>query len=80
MAGALGSLVEYHDFSVYAFLAAIFAPAFFPAGNPAVAALGALLVFAYIMRPLGGVVFSRIGDRLGRHTALTATVGLMGVA
>lgn len=82
LAGMLGTLVEYYDFSVYAFLAAIFAPSFFPAGNPAVSTLGALLVFAsaYLVRPLGGIAFGWIGDRAGRRTALTATVVLMGVA
>ncbi|MCX0272804.1 MFS transporter [Nocardia zapadnayensis] len=82
LAGMLGTLVEYYDFSVYAFLAVIFAPSFFPAGNPAVATLGALLVFAsaYLVRPLGGIAFGWIGDRAGRRTALTATVLLMGFA
>jgi MHS family proline/betaine transporter-like MFS transporter len=81
-AGFLGTLVEYYDFSVYAFLAAVFAPSFFPAGNPTVATLGALLVFAsaYLVRPLGGIVFGRLGDRAGRRTSLTATVVLMGAA
>ncbi|MBY8863594.1 MFS transporter [Nocardia sp. CA2R105] len=78
----LGTLVEYYDFSVYVFLAGILAPSFFPTENPAVATLGALLVFAsaYLVRPLGGIVFGWIGDRAGRRTALTATVILMGSA
>ena len=82
LAGMLGTLVEYYDFSVYAFLAVIFAPSFFTTSSPAVATLSALLVFAsaYLVRPLGGIVFGRIGDRFGRRTALTATVGLMGIA
>jgi len=80
IAGGVGTLIEYYDFSLYGYLAVVMAPAFFPGKNPTTALLSALAVFgtAYLMRPLGGIVFGHIGDRLGRKTALIATLVCMG--
>ena len=82
LAGGVGTLIEYYDFSVYGFLALTIGPLFFPSDNPTISTLSALAVFAssYIVRPLGGWVFSRLGDRRGRRTALVATIVSMGVA
>lgn len=82
LAGFLGTLVEYYDFSVYAYLAVFFAPLFFATADPAIATLSALLVFAsaFVVRPIGGIIFGRIGDLRGRRTALTITVLVMGLA
>ncbi|MFF0814051.1 MFS transporter [Rhodococcus sp. NPDC003318] len=81
VAGGVGTLIEYYDFSLYGYLAVVMAPLFFPASTPGVALLSALAVFgtAYLMRPLGGIVFGHIGDRYSRKTALLATLGCMGV-
>ncbi|MFC9767338.1 MFS transporter [Rhodococcus jostii] len=81
IAGGVGTLIEYYDFSLYGYLAIVMAPLFFPSSDPAIALLSALAVFgtAYLMRPLGGIVFGHIGDRLGRKKALLATLVCMGL-
>ena len=81
-AGALGNLIEYYDFSIYAYLAVAIAPQFFPASNPTTSLLATLGVFAtaFLARPLGGIFFGRLGDKYGRRTALIASVLCMGVA
>jgi MFS transporter, MHS family, proline/betaine transporter len=81
LAGGVGTLIEYYDFSLYGYLAVIVAPLFFPSDDPVASLLAALAVFgtAYLIRPLGGVVFGYIGDRYGRRTALLATLIFMGL-
>ncbi|MFR9730688.1 MFS transporter [Saccharopolyspora sp. MS10] len=81
VAGGVGTLIEYYDFSVYAFLAVTIGPLFFPSGQPAVSLLLTLAVFgsAYVMRPIGGWFFGRLGDRRGRRHALVVTVVAMGI-
>lgn len=79
--GFVGTLIEYYDFSLYGYMAVIIAPLFFPSGDPTVSLLAALAVFgtAYVVRPLGGIVFGHIGDKYGRKTALLGTLVCMGV-
>lgn len=81
IAGGVGTLIEYYDFSVYGFLAITIAPLFFPSGDPAASMLAALAVFGsgYLVRPLGGIFFGWLGDRSGRRIALISTVIGMGV-
>ncbi|TLS47046.1 MHS family MFS transporter [Streptomyces montanus] len=82
LAGSLGTLIEYFDFSVYGYLAVVIAPQFFPSADPAASMLAALAVFAtgLVVRPLGGVFFGWLGDRWGRRKALVSSVLCMGVA
>ncbi|WP_115788148.1 MFS transporter [Arthrobacter silvisoli] len=83
LASFLGSTLEYYDFFIYGTAAALVFPrVFFPGGDPVVALLGAMATFGvgYLARPLGGVVMSHVGDRLGRKQALLATLVIMGVA
>ena len=79
--GFVGTLIEYYDFSLYGYMAVVIAPLFFPGGDPTVSLLAALAVFgtAYVVRPLGGIVFGHIGDRYGRKTALLGTLVCMGI-
>ena len=81
-AGVIGTTIEFYDFSVYGLLAVVFAPLFFPSASPVASTLAALAVFGvgYLTRPLGGVVFGWLGDRVGRRTALMATILVMGTA
>ncbi|MFE1400739.1 MFS transporter [Nocardiopsis dassonvillei] len=81
VAGGVGTLIEYYAFSVYGFLTVVIAPLFFPSSNPATSVLATLAVFGsgYLMRPLGGIFFGRLGDRTGRKVALVSTVVSMGV-
>ncbi|EME67330.1 major facilitator superfamily protein [Rhodococcus ruber BKS 20-38] len=80
-AGFVGTFIEYYDFALYGVMTVYFAPLFFPADNPATSVLTGLAVFGagFVARPLGGILFGRIGDRHGRRTALIASILLMGM-
>lgn len=81
LAGAVGNAIEFYDFTVYAFLAGYFAAHFFPSDDPVaglLASYGALAI-GMIMRPVGGVIFGLIGDRLSRRFALQLSVVLIAV-
>jgi len=82
VASAIGNMIEYYDFTLYATATAlVFNKVFFPSSDPLV---GSLLAFAtffvgYCARPLGGVLFGHFGDRVGRKTALLLTILIMGL-
>jgi MFS transporter, MHS family, proline/betaine transporter len=82
VAGGVGTFIEGYDFSMYGYMAVFLAPAFFTASDPFVSLLLTLVVFAvsYVMRPLGGIIFGHLGDRVNRRTVLLATIVLMGCA
>lgn len=82
IAASVGSVLEWYDFFLYASLASSLAKQFFAGVSPATGFLFALLVFAVgaILRPVGAVVFGRLGDRIGRKKTFLATVTLMGVS
>lgn len=79
IAGLAGNVMEWYDFGVYGFFAAAIGSQFFPADDPSTSLLASFGVFAvgFIARPLGGMVFGHIGDRLGRRAAVVASVVLM---
>lgn len=81
-AGAVGHFVEFYDFAVYGFTVVTIAKLFFPSGDPVVGILAAFAVYgvAFVIRPLGGVVFGALGDRLGRRKVLTITLTAIGGA
>jgi MHS family proline/betaine transporter-like MFS transporter len=78
-AAAVGNFVEWFDFAVYGFLATTIAKQFFSSADPNAALLQTFAVFAvaFALRPLGGIVFGTLGDRLGRKRVLSATVLMM---
>ncbi|MFB7222769.1 MFS transporter [Streptomyces sp. NPDC056227] len=81
--GALGSALEWFDFSVYGALSAtVFPQLFFPGMEPGAALLASFATFGVglVARPLGGLVFGLLGDRFGRRNVLMATLLLMGAA
>ncbi|MFB7599268.1 MFS transporter [Streptomyces sp. NPDC056160] len=77
--GSAGNMVEWYDWFVYASFATYFAGAFFPHGNPTAQMMNTAGIFAvgFFMRPVGGWLLGRVGDRRGRKAALTLTVTLM---
>lgn len=78
-AAAMGNFVEWFDFAVYGFLATVIASQFFPGDNVSLGLLKTFGVFAvaFAMRPLGGIFFGVLGDRLGRKGVLSLTILLM---
>ena len=75
----VGNTMEWYDVGVYGYLAVTMGKVFLPTAEPAVQILFSLGVFAatYVARPLGGIVFGRLGDRLGRQKVLATTLILM---
>lgn len=82
VAACIGNFLEWYEFVLYGYFAAVFAALFFPQEDPAVAMLATFLVFgiSFIIRPLGGLVFGAIGDRLGRKAALSAIILMISIA
>ena len=78
-AAAIGNAVEWFDYGVYGFLVVTLGQVFFPAGDPTGQVLATFGTFAaaLAMRPLGGVFFGALGDRVGRQTTLATTMILM---
>src|SRR4026208_1372217 len=82
-ASAIGTTLEWYDFTIYNTLAAlIFNELFFPSFDPWTGTILAFSTYAvgYLSRPFGGFVFGHLGDRRGRRFVLVATLVLMGVA
>jgi MFS family permease len=81
-ASSLGTVFEYYDFLLYGSLAAFFGALFFPPGNDMAALLGSLATFGagFAIRPLGALLFGRLGDSVGRKATFQITIVLMGLA
>jgi metabolite-proton symporter len=83
-ASMVGTIVEWYEFFLYATAASlVFGKMFFPnAGSELDGIIAAFLTYAvgFIARPLGGIVFGQIGDRLGRKHTLQVTIIMVGVA
>ncbi|SHN06174.1 MFS transporter, MHS family, alpha-ketoglutarate permease [Duganella sacchari] len=77
--GSAGNLVEWFDFYCYAAFALYFANSFFPAQDATAQMMSTAGIFAlgFFVRPLGGILFGRLGDRHGRKVALMTSVLLM---
>jgi MHS family proline/betaine transporter-like MFS transporter len=78
-ASAIGNATEWFDYGVYAYATVFIAANFFPAEDRTSQIFSALLVFAvsFVIRPLGGLVWGPLGDRIGRRWILMATIVLM---
>src|SRR6201995_1640867 len=79
-ASSLGTVFEWYDFYIYGTLAPILAAHFFSGVNPTAAFIFTLLAFAagFAVRPLGALVFGRVGDIVGRKYTFLITMTLMG--
>lgn len=79
----VGTTVEWYDFFLYGMAAGlVFDKLFFPNSDPLMGTLLAFATFAvgFVARPIGGLIFGHIGDRIGRKKTLVATMIIMGVA
>jgi MFS family permease len=81
-ASAVGTVIEWYDFYLYAVLTPFLAPIFFPPGDATGQLLSAFAVYGagFAVRPFGALVFGRIGDVIGRKYAFLLTVTIMGGA
>ncbi|MEU7019384.1 MFS transporter [Streptomyces sp. NPDC046203] len=80
-AASLGNAMEWYDFGIYAYLAGTLGRVFFPSGSDTVQLLSSFATFAvaFLVRPLGGMVFGPMGDRIGRKKVLALTMILMAI-
>jgi MFS transporter, MHS family, proline/betaine transporter len=81
-AGCVGNFVEWYDFAIYSYSVTIIATLFFPPGNRAAAIIAAFALYgvAFLARPVGGIFWGNMGDRIGRRTTLAVIVLIMGGA
>ncbi|MFY0545340.1 MFS transporter [Brevibacillus sp. H7] len=83
VASLIGSSIEWFDYFLYGTMASlVFNKLFFPNTDPVVGLLLSYLSFSltFFIRPLGGIFFSHIGDKIGRKKTLVLTLSLMGTA
>ncbi|KKB41549.1 MFS transporter [Bacillus thermotolerans] len=83
IASLVGSSIEWFDYFLYGTVAAlVFGQLFFVNEDPTVGLLLSYASFAlaFFIRPFGGVIFSHIGDRIGRKKTLVLTLSLMGIS
>lgn len=81
--GSIGTLIEYYDYYLYGLAAAAVFPAvFFSSNDPIIAQLNSFATFAvgFFLRPVGGIIWGIVGDRVGRRVVLMSTVIGMGLA
>ncbi|MEV4810938.1 MFS transporter [Micromonospora avicenniae] len=78
-ATAVGNMIEWFDFGVYSFTAVTIGRVFFPEASQSAQLLSSLATFAaaFIVRPLGGIFFGPLSDRVGRKRVLVLTVVTM---
>ena len=82
-ASAMGTVIEWYDFFLYSSAAVlVFNTQFFGDVSPVVGTMIAFATYAigFVVRPLGGIVFGNLGDRIGRKPVLLATVLMMGLS
>ena len=79
--GSLGNMLEWFDYGLYGYFAAIISADFFVADDPIVGLLLSFLVFGtgFLVRPIGGILIGAYADKHGRIKALTLTILCMGV-
>ncbi|MBT2473651.1 MFS transporter [Microbacterium sp. ISL-103] len=82
LAASVGSAIEYFELVIYGAMAPYLSHVFFPSDDPTAALLSTFIVFAiaFFARPLGGLIWGPIGDRVGRKKALVAIIILMSIS
>src|SRR5205085_2509405 len=77
---AFSTIVEWYDFTLYLYFATVLSRVFFGGGAASLAVTLGGFAVAYLMRPLGAVVFGHIGDRHGRRRMMLLSMALMTAA
>jgi MHS family proline/betaine transporter-like MFS transporter len=82
VAACIGNAVEWYDFALYGAFATVLASTYFPGANRDANLLAAFAVFstAFIFRPVGALLFGRLGDRRGRRQVLMLVIIVMSSA
>ena len=83
LAAFVGTMIEWYDFYIYAFAAAIiFNKLFFQTSSPFISTMASFATFAIglLVRPLGAIYFGNLGDKIGRKKSLIITLFMMGFA
>jgi MFS family permease len=82
VAASLGTVFEWYDFVMFGSLAGLIGQQFFSKADPSIAFIFALLAFSagFIIRPLGAIVFGRLGDLVGRKYTFLVTILVMGLS
>src|SRR5215211_1476498 len=82
VASTLGTTFSWYDFNLFAVLSPVIGQEFFPDADENTALVFALLAFSagFIVRPLGAVIFGRLGDPIGRKFAFLISMLTMGLA
>ena len=82
VAAAVGNIIEWYDFYVFGSLASILSVKFFEQSHPVAALLStvALFTIGFLIRPLGALLFGRIGDLVGRKYTFLITLSGMGIS
>lgn len=81
-ASFIGNFIEWFDYASYGYLAVVISRVFFPEADPTTALLETFAIFAmsFILRPIGGIIWGGLGDRLGRRWALSWSIIIMSAA
>jgi MHS family proline/betaine transporter-like MFS transporter len=77
---AFSTIVEWYDFTLYLYLVTVLSRVFFGEGEGALVDTLAAFAIAYLMRPIGAIVFGHIGDRYGRRRTMLLSMLLMTLA
>ncbi len=82
VAACIGNFLEWYEFALYGYFAAVFSHLFFDDSDPAVAMMLTFLVFgiSFVVRPVGGIFFGYIGDRYGRKVTLSSIILVISTA
>lgn len=80
-ASSIGTILEWYDFTLFAFLTPILASLFFPNQNKFTALMLTYAIFAigFLARPIGAALFGHFGDRFGRKKTLIVSILLMAI-
>lgn len=82
LACIIGNILEWYEFSLFAYLSPVLSILFFPSSNRIVSLLSTLLVFAagFLIRPLGAIFLGHLGDNIGRAKTLKITILLLSLS
>src|SRR3954447_26808171 len=78
-ATSIGTFIEMYDAVLYGYFATVLAAQFFPNADPTAGLLATFAIFAvgFLVNPVGAVIFGHVGDRVGRRSALAASLLMM---